>query len=206
MAMTNSAAGSIARDRRQKTADELFLTDLTNKEILNQKMWGAFWSARWQIIWVGLHWFICFVTGGLNPLSFVIVWPMFALYSWVAVQVGMAFGVRESPRFKPAGAASFTLLAMAGLPMLLPMMHSFLVANPGDDVAATGLFAIGMSPPAVLGFTTIGHHFSDLNSNEFRKHLPFFVAGVTTGVIECLAIGLYARHKMFAFFKGVRHE
>jgi ABC-type Na+ efflux pump permease subunit len=206
MTMANSASNSIARDRRQKTAEELYLTDLSNREILSQKMWAAFWSARWPIIWVALHWAICSAVGGLNPISLVIVWPMFALYSWVAVQVGLAFGVRESPRFKPSGAASFTLLAMAGLPMLLPLLHGFLFSTTGEEVAATGMFALGLSPPAVLGFMTLGSHSTDFTNHEFGRHLPFFITGVAIGIVECVAIGLYARRKMFAFFQGVRRE
>ena len=165
-----------ARERKQATLQELALTDLLNREILSQKALAALWSARLHVLWVGIHWTIDLVVGGLHPVA-ILTWPVFAVYAVFAAWLGMFFAVRESPQLKAGPMSTLMLLGMAGLPWLMPF--GYMLWWGGQHVEDFAFLAAGLSPPAVLGFLTRGWSHEPLDERRAWLFWIAFVAGMT---------------------------
>lgn len=203
----NSASNMIGRERKQQTMDELFLTDLDNREILDQKCWASIWSVRWAWVWLGVYWLADLLTGGMMWFTPLLLLAFYALFVWVAVRVGMAAAVYESPRFKPAGVTALILLALAGLPMILPIVHALFLEGVIGDTKDVMAFATGMSPPAVLAIACFGtDDMSSLQSELGSNAVTCFAAGLILGIGIWLAVGIFARRRMLARFAMDRRE
>lgn len=202
-----TASAMIGRERRQKTFEELALTDLSNREILRDKAWAAAFSAKWALIWLAIHWAIDLLVGGMSPLVLLIVPPIMAMYIFLAARFGMMCSAFETPKIRAATLAALGMLAFAGLPWLLPFIHALLVDFHGNDVEYTAMFAAGISPPAVLGILTLGA--DDLRqlkgqSDEFRA--ATFVVGLVVGMSICFIVSMVAWRKTKRRFAKSRPE
>jgi hypothetical protein len=188
-----NASAMIGRERRKKTLDELFLTELTNNEILTHKALAAVWSVRWAVVWVAIHWMIDLLCGGLHPLALFIVPTLMCFYVLLAVRFGIMCSVIESPRMKAGPAAALGMLLLAGLPWALPMLHVMLTTQ-GRDVEYTAVFAGGLSPPGAIGFMTLGAGDLDHMGASPRDSLMLtcFIAGLSMSVALCLFLSSVA--------------
>lgn len=201
-----TAAGSMGRERRQQTQDELYLTDLTNREILNQKALAALWSARWYLVWVAVHWTADLIAGGMSYYALLTMPPFFVLYAFLAVRIGMAFAVRETQKHKPGGMAVLTFLAICGLPVLIILFHISIIGV-NDYLVYSAIVAAGLSPPAVLVFASVGRGQFNFLSNDLPPRLVLVWAiAVAIGVLECLLVAWWARRATLKRFAALRRE
>jgi ABC-type Na+ efflux pump permease subunit len=204
-----NASGMLGRERRKKTLEELFLTELSNKEILTQKTLAAAWSVRWGLIWVGIHWIIDLLVGGLHPLVLLIVPTLTSVYLLFAARFGMMCSAYESPKVRPGPAAALGMMMFAGLPWLLPLIHSIVVDyHDRNNVEYTAWFAAGLSPPGAIATLTVG--FDDLNHVGNTQHdksvAVCFIAGLAISMLLCWALSSLAWRKAKRRLAEARRE
>jgi ABC-type Na+ efflux pump permease subunit len=204
-AIVTTAAGCMGRERRQKTLEELYLTDLTNREILSQKALAAVWSARWHWLCVAIYWAVDLFVGGMSPWALVLVPPLYVVYVFMTVRIGMAFAVRERPNYKPAGVAVFCVAFVCAGPAFLPLAQ-LAILGIESNFGNTAAFAFGISPPAVLALLTLGRNDFGTDGAQAFEYLPVFLCGLATGIIECLAIAQWARVKAIQRMRETRRE
>jgi ABC-type Na+ efflux pump permease subunit len=204
--MANAAGTMIGRERRQKTIDELFLTDLSNREILLQKSLAAIWSARWFLVLIGIHWAVAFATRALSPLAVPFVLPVYWVYMLLCVRLGIALSAFETPRFKAPQAATLGLILIAGLPWILPIGHAILIDAPGRHVEYTAMFAAGLSPPAALGFLTVAPETGDNPWDGRAAMIAVFVVGLGIGLTLSVVFSNYLWRQTRARLALMRRE
>jgi ABC-type transport system involved in multi-copper enzyme maturation permease subunit len=151
-----TAAGCLARERRQKTYDDLRLTRLRNREILSQKAWAAVYAARWIWLWVGLHWLADLTFGEMWADAPFMVVLVYALYVIVAVRLGMFFATWPSPKLRGPPATMLSLFAWGVFPWALPLAAWLYFESASNLVEGLAFFALGVSPPTVLGMLSGG--------------------------------------------------
>ncbi len=205
--IATTASGMIGRERRKNTLEELCLTDLSNREILRDKAWAAVWTVRWALVWIAIHWAVDLSVGGLHPLALLIVPAIMAMYILFSTRFGMMCSAYESPKIKPGMLASLGLLIMGGLPWLLPIFHAFMVDFQGQDVKYTAMFAAGLSPPAAIGFLTLGaDDLHNVNTGNKEMEPMLFLAGLGLGMTLCWGLSTIAWRKAKRRFAMTRPE
>jgi len=141
------ASVSVVRERLKQTLDELLLTDLSLEEILGQKWLAAVWSAWWLWVWVGIHWVVGILTGGLHPLAIPLVMFAWAVYAAAAASLGIyCTATCRSPK----QASVWTLglgLAVGGGPILATLGLLLITRDPSEGL----WLPIMMAPPVTLG-------------------------------------------------------
>jgi uncharacterized membrane protein (DUF485 family) len=206
MSIAVNAAAMIGRERRKKTMDELCLTRLSNDEILTHKALAAVWSVRWAFIWVGLHWVVDLLIGGLHPLALLIVPTLMFFYILFAARFGMMCSAYESTRIKAGPAAALGMLAFAGLPWVVVAMHALWLdfGRFAHNVQYTAFFVGGISPPSALAFMTLG--LDDLNHSRREDGHVFLGIGLLVGMFLCWALSSMAWRKAKKRFALTRRE
>ncbi|MFL5330163.1 MAG: ABC transporter permease subunit [Gemmataceae bacterium] len=167
------------RDRRQNTLDDLFLTKLSNREILAQKLLAPlFRMSVLGIIW-GLYWLEDLVMGDLSPWAIVSVPPLFALYFVTAMIVGPFYGVVPKVSLPASAKASITFLMLMTWPVV-PFAAAVSLTNDFALHKWFGGFAMGLSPPTAIAVLTLGRNDTEFTGPDF----PFsaFAAGLAFGV------------------------
>lgn len=189
MSVALNASAMLGRERRKKTLEELFLTEITNKEILTQKALAAVWAVRWLLVWVACHWAIDLLVGGLHPLVLVIIPTLMAVYFLWAARFGILCSALESPKVKAGPSAVLGALALAGLPWLVPLLHAILTDG-SRNTEYTAWFACGLSPPGAIAVLTLSTN--DLNnfgnSASDVSGAQCFTAGLAISMILCVGL------------------
>jgi len=175
-------SGSIAGERRKKTLDDLLLTDLSAEEILGQKWWASFLVLRWGLVWVGIHWLVAMLTGGLSPLAVPVLVLEWSAYAACAASLGIYCAVRW-PKARQAGVWTGILGFLAAI---LPVFVALLVSIAAEDSAREGWWGIlpgAMSPPVALGVS--GFYGDDLRDmiEKNRPQLALLVIGAATSIV-----------------------
>jgi len=200
-----SAAGSLARERRQKTYDDLRLTRLRNREILAQKAWAAVYAARWIWLWVGLHWLVDLLVGEMSPSAPVMVGTVYVLYIAVAVRLGICFAAWQSPKLQAPAATMLSLIAWAVLPWALPLTAWLYLEAPSKCIELLAFIALGVSPPTVLGM--LGGGFGDLSQSLADEDLGgFFYVGLVIGLALAAAAAVACWRVALARMARLRPE
>lgn len=183
MLVATNAAAIIGREKRKNTMDELCLTRISNDEILTQKALASLWPARWPLSWVAIHWTIDLILGGMHPLTLVFVPVVMSVYMTFAVRLGMMCSAMDSPKIRAGPTAALGMLLSAGLPWLLVAIHVLVFDISGRHAEYTAMFTAGLSPPAAIGFLTLG--YSDLRwsfRGPRQEMTMLFIAGVAGGM------------------------
>ncbi|MBX7103843.1 MAG: hypothetical protein K1X57_07165 [Gemmataceae bacterium] len=204
--IANSAASMISRERRQKTFDELCLTDLSNREILFQKSLGAIWSARWFLVWTMVHWAVGILVGAISPLAIVLVVPVYWIYTITVVRIGMFFSIVETPKLKAQQATTLLLVLMAALPWLLPIFVAVVLNVRGRGVESVAMFTAGLSAPVALGFLTVSNIRSANPWGSQTELLVIFAIGTAVGIAFYVLLGEAMRMKTNMRFAWMRRE
>lgn len=148
--IAGQASVSVARERLKQTLDELLLTDLSVEEILGQKWLAAVSGARWLWVWVGIHWAVGVVTGGLHPLAIPFLMLAWTVYAAAAASLGIyCTATCRTP--KQANMWTIGLgAAVAGGPILVTVGLLLVMLNPSEAL----WMPLAMSPPITLGAAT----------------------------------------------------
>lgn len=92
-----SAAGGVARERQKNTLIDLFMIPGGRREILQAKLFGAFWNARWLLALLAVQFPIAFLGG--TPL---IALPLLVIAAATFLLFCAALGVLLSVRCRTA--------------------------------------------------------------------------------------------------------
>jgi ABC-type transport system involved in multi-copper enzyme maturation permease subunit len=152
-------SGCLAAERRKKTLEDLLLTELSTEEILSQKWWASIVVVRWLLVWVGIHWVIAVLTGGLHPLAVPLLVLEWAAYAAFAASLGIYCAARW-PKAREAGVWTgvwgfFTTMT--------PMFLAILLSVATEKAANQGWWFLlpgTVSPPVALGVS--GFYGKDL--------------------------------------------
>lgn len=147
--IASNTAACIGRERRKQTLDDLLLTDLTAGEILGQKWWGSILVIRPALIWVGAHWVIAVLLGGLNPLAIPLMALEWSAYAAFAASLGVYWAVRGRTTRE-----SHVWTGVTGfLTAMLPVFGAILVGIATSSKSDWFLVPAGASPPVALWLT-----------------------------------------------------
>lgn len=202
--IANAAASMIGRERRQKTIDELCLTDLRNREILYDKAIASVLTGRWFWVYVGIHWLIAIPTGCVSLFALILVPPLYLLYAISAVRLGIVCSVYETSRIKAGPAAVLVMLVLAILPWILPMSHAMIFGG-HRAVEYTACFAAGLSYPVAIGFLTLAPRKQD-NPFDRPGEAVCFAIGLMIGLTFHWAMSAYGWRAAKARFASLRRE
>jgi ABC-type transport system involved in multi-copper enzyme maturation permease subunit len=174
------ASSCIARERRKQTLDDLLLTDLTTREILAQKWWASILVVRPALVWVGIHWVLAVVTGGLQPLAVPLLVVEWSAYAAFAASLGVYWAARM-PTARAAGVPTGLIgFAAVAAPVVVGILTW--VATDGRG----GLFVLpgSMSPPMALWLSA----FMAKDFTDAREVVPLIAAGVTASVVTAAVV------------------
>lgn len=194
--IATTAAGSLARERRQKTFDDLWLTRLRNREILGQKAWAAVHAARWIWVWVAIHWTAGLAFGSLSPWSITLLVPVYALYALVSVRLGILCAVYQSAQVRPVAASTLALVVWTAAPWVVPI-SVWLWFDPRSSIMESLAFwALGTSPPTVLGMLVFSSDEAVRFLREERLGFWFLIGLVAGFGLAMLAAALAWRQAL----------
>jgi hypothetical protein len=182
----NSSA-SIAVERRKKTFDELVLTELSVEEILGQKWWASIVVIRWALVWVGIHWVIALVCGGLHWLAVPLLIVEWTAYAAFAASLGIYCAARW-PQARKAGVFTGVLGFMAVVvPIMLSAAIALTIAQPTES-NLTFMMPAGASPPVALALS--GFYGADVAEvrAKYPAVLAYLLIGTTTSVLIAAAL------------------
>jgi ABC-type transport system involved in multi-copper enzyme maturation permease subunit len=183
LAVVVRAAGSVHSERERSTLDELLTTRLTNAEILFGKWLGAILSVRWGWAWLGLIWFICLVTGGVQPYAIPLMFVSWVVYASVGAGIGLWFSIGSKSTLRATVWSLATILFLFGGHWLVTGMFCYM------PMAALGVherdfdwmlyLQSGQTPPFVLGwFAFSGEEFTRGDAKESVKFTMASLFGV----------------------------
>jgi ABC-type transport system involved in multi-copper enzyme maturation permease subunit len=169
------ASSCIARERRKQTLDDLLLTDLTAAEILAQKWWASILVVRPALIWVGIHWVLAVVTGGLHPLAVPLLVVEWSAYAAFAASLGVYWAARM-PTARAAGVPTGVIGFGA---VAAPIVAGILIGVATEAEGPAFVLAGTASPPIALWLSAFTAH-------DFTAHGDYvapIVVGVTASVV-----------------------
>jgi ABC-type transport system involved in multi-copper enzyme maturation permease subunit len=145
-----NASSSFAVERRKRTLDDLLLSDLSAQEILGQKWWASILVIRWALVWVGIHWLVATIVGGLHPLAAVLMAAEWAVYAAFAASLGVYAAARWPSARKAGVVTGLTGFAAVSIPLVISML--ILLAVDARMVReAWMILPASTSPPVLLG-------------------------------------------------------
>jgi hypothetical protein len=194
LAVAARAATSISGERDRQTLDGLLTTPMTATQILAAKVLGNITSIRLAWIWLGLIWLLALATGGLHPFAIPFVMAAWLVYAFTLSMLGCWFSVvsRTSTR-----AIVYTLLSTVGLAVghWLPwfcciplMMFGPGRGGGGEAFMHLGMFQVGITPPAALGFLTF--YARDFGPGYGMPSTPGFIGYSFCGLFVWLVGGI----------------
>jgi hypothetical protein len=182
MIAANSSA-CIGVERRKKTYDELVLTDLTVEEILGQKWWASIIVVRWALVWVGVHWLIAVVSGGLHPLAMPLLAIEWAAYASFAASLGVYCAARW-PQARKAGVYTGVLgFAAVATPLFLSALIALATRAPTTHNLSFTL-PVSASPPVALALSG----FYGTEVAELRRDYPAALVSVAIGTATSVLV------------------
>jgi ABC-type transport system involved in multi-copper enzyme maturation permease subunit len=170
LAVAVRSAITLSGERERGTLDPLLTTPVENRTILGSKWWGNLLSLR--VVWgtVAGVWILGVFTGGVHPLSLVLLLLAGFIYADFVARIGMWYSLRCRTMLRATVWTLVTLFALSVIPpLLLPSWFPDWVRH-------------SLSPPMTLVHLTFGW-----NEGVWQSGLLFFVpvlayAGVAQGL------------------------
>jgi hypothetical protein len=156
LAVAVRASSTISIERDRQTFDGLLTTPLDSDTILFGKWLGAVLSVRRGWLWLGALWGFGLITGGLNPLAFMLMVGTWFVYAAFLAGLGTWFSTVSRTTLRAtlwtllctvAGAMGHWLVWMCCIPLMIAR------AGPMPDVLeVVAKYETGLTPLLNLGW------------------------------------------------------
>jgi ABC-type Na+ efflux pump permease subunit len=143
------AAGSVARERQQRTLDHLLCLPLDRTAILAAKWWGCLLRPSWASYTFAAVLFLGFTVWALYPKAAPFLVLMLLAHVAFAASLGLYISV-IAPNRTWANFVFALILFLISVPALF--MHFFLPPSPPDLL--TNVIKVGLNPVATWWFWT----------------------------------------------------
>ena len=186
LAVAARAAGSVSSERDRQTLDALLTSPLETHGMLAAKWLGNILSVRKGWLWLGAIYGLGLVTGGLSVLAVPLLIAAWLVYAAVVSAIGLWFSIWSRTTLR---ATVWTLFASAGAAVghwLLWMCFAPILIALGPDppfLQWVLKFQVGMTPPAVLGYSFSFYDAELYGRNSALRELGEFIGFAVLGLI-----------------------
>jgi ABC-type transport system involved in multi-copper enzyme maturation permease subunit len=144
------AAGSLSGEREIQTLDGLLTTPLADREIVRDKFLGSVLAAGPFGGIVGVAWALGLVTGGVHPLSFLLLLAAAAAYAGFAAALGLWCSLRCRTTWRATALTAALLLAVTLGHWLVNLAEPAVVASSNVQDWLDNLHWYALTPPVTL--------------------------------------------------------
>jgi len=146
LSVAGAAAASITSEHEEDTWVSLTSTDLSGREILLAKLYGALWRPRMIVVAMLLMAFLGAISGSIHPLGLPALGLSLAVFGWFAAALGLwiSLQLRSTWRAQFLTTSSLLLANLLGQAILSNVQRFAPLAWPGFtpmDICKTMLFS-----------------------------------------------------------------
>jgi hypothetical protein len=118
LAIAAVAATGITGERERGTWTSLAMTQLTGREIVRAKAWGAVWTMRWLLVPFIISWGIGLLTNAVHPLGILAAAACLIVFISYAAALGVVCSMVSSSSERAVAAVFLALFASNAVALL----------------------------------------------------------------------------------------